>query len=126
MHSLLKYVTTILVRNYDIIAAMAHKNTPPLSSAATFSEAPAYQINILRTQPLASGTFQTDQDEALPAAITAVANPTTMQEYRNGPYKDLYFQTVSPTVNCLEVPGKCHILPPSNKSRMLESFLKIR
>jgi len=83
-YDLLKYVTTILMRDTEVIAAMAH---PSSSSAGSFLPQPvSYQVNIMRTeQPanslrqdgLASGTGQNDQGEALPSAFNAVANTFT-------------------------------------------------
>jgi len=127
-YSLLKCVTTILVRNSEIIAAMAHKTGPSPSSIGSFPEPAPYQVNIMRTvlagslrqdEP-ASRTVQTDQGEALCPAITAVANPETVRG------KDPYFKMASPSVNCLEVPGKSHLIRDPNGPRVLESFLKIR
>jgi len=86
-YDLLKYVTTILVRNTEIIAAVAHKTHP--SSAVSFSHPVSYQVDVIRTEQLmnslrkdglASGTDQTDQGEALLSAFTAVANPYTLMK----------------------------------------------
>jgi hypothetical protein len=127
-YSLLKYVTTILVRNSEIIAAMAHKTSPSPLSAGPFSEPAPYQVNVVRTvlansprqsEP-ASGTVQTDQGEDLPPAVTAVANPETIKG------KDPHFKTASPGVNCLEVPGNSHLIRDFNEPPVLKSFLKIR
>jgi hypothetical protein len=122
-YSLLKYVTTILVRNSEIIAAMAHKTGPSPSSTDSFPEPAPYQVNVMCTvlarEPV-SRTVQTDQGEALCPAITAVANLETVRG------KDPYFKMASPSVNCLEVPGKSHLKRDSNELRVLESFLKIR
>lgn len=124
-YSLLKYVTTILVRHSEIIAAMAHKTSPSPSSAGSFSEPGPYQVDVMRTNSLrqsepASRTVQTNQGEDLPPAITAVANPETVRG------KDPHFKTASPGVNCLEVPGNSHLICDPNEPPVLESFLKIR
>ena len=101
---------------------------PSLSSTDSFPGPAPYQVNEMCTalagslkqgEP-ASRTVQTDQGEALCPAITAVANPETVRG------KDPYFKMASPSVNCLEVPGKSHLIRDSNEPRVLESFLKIR
>ena len=111
-YALLKYVTSILVRNSEIIAAMAHKPSPSPSSGP-FSEPALYQVNIMRTeQPssslqqgeLAFRTCQNDQGDALASAFTTVANPYTAQDSD----KDPYFEKVLPSINCLVVTGESH------------------
>jgi hypothetical protein len=126
-YDLLKYVTTILVRNTEVVAAMSH---PASSSAGPSPQPVSYQVNVMRTeQPakslrqdgLASGTGQTDQGEALPSAFTAVANTFTEGNSR----KDPYFKTPS-GVNCLIVPGTSHLYQgDGDKQLPLEKFLMI-
>jgi hypothetical protein len=71
-YDLLKYVITILVRNSEVVAAVAHKTHP--SSAGSFSHPASYQVDVmcteqltnsLRKDELASGMGQIDQSEAL-------------------------------------------------------------
>jgi hypothetical protein len=126
-YDLLKYVTTILVRDTEVIATMAH---PASSSAGPSPQPVSYQINVMRTeQPakslrqdgLASGTGPNDQGEALPSAFTAVPNTFT----EGNPRKDPYFKTPS-GVNCLIVPGKSHLYQgDGDKELALEKFLMI-
>lgn len=126
-YDLLKYVTTILVRDADVIAAVAHLSS---SCAGSFSQPASYQINVMRTeQPakslrqdgLASGTGQTDQGEALPSTLTAVANTFTKRWSR----KDPYFETMPPGVNCRIVPGNSHLYD-DDETLPLKKFLMIR
>ena len=129
-YDLLKYITTILVRNTEVIAAIAHRSS---SSAGPFPHPTSYQVNVMRTeQPanslpkdvLASGTGQTDQGEALPSAFTAVANTFTERNSR----KDPYFEKAPAGVNCLIVPGNSHLHEDDDDDAEvlpLEKFLKI-
>jgi hypothetical protein len=127
-YDLLKYVTTILVRNTEVIAAIAHRSS---SSAGSFPHPTSYQVNVMCTeQPvnslpqdvLASGTDQIYQGEALPSAFTAVANPFTERNSR----KDPYFETAPAGVNCLIIPGNSHLHKDNDDEMLpLERFLKI-
>ena len=127
-YNLLKYVTTILVRDTEVIAAMAH---PSSSSAGSFSQPASYQVNVMHTeQPanslrqdrLSSGTGQTDQGEALPSAFTTVANTFTERNSR----KDPYFEMAPSGVNCLIIPGKSHLYQGGDNEMVpLEKFLMI-
>jgi hypothetical protein len=128
VYDLLKCLTTILVCDTEIIAAVAH---PSSSSAGSFPPTASYQVNVMRTeQPanslqqdgLASGTGQTDQGEALPLAFTAVANTFT----KRNSHKDPYFKTAASGVNCLIVPGKSHLYQGNDDETLpLEKFLMI-
>jgi hypothetical protein len=129
-HDLLKYVTTILVHNSEVIAAVAHKTHP--SSAGSFSYPVSYQVDVMRTEQLtnslrkdglASGMGQTDQGEALPSVFTAVDNPYTPPDSDEDPY----FEMVPPGVNCLMVPGKSHfmMMHDAKEATYLERILKI-
>jgi hypothetical protein len=127
-YELLKYVTTILVRDIEVVAAIAH---PSSSSAGSFPQPASYQVNVMHTeQPanslrqegLASRTGQTDQGEALPSVFTAVANTFTERNSR----KDPYFETAPSGVNCLIVPGKSHLYQGDDDETLpLEKFLMI-
>ena len=128
VYDLLKCLTTILVRDTEIIAAVAH---PSSSSASSFPQTASYQVNVmcteqpansLRQDGLASGTGQTDQGEALPSAFTAVANTFT----KRNSHKDPYFKTAASGVNCLIVPGKSHLYQGNDDETLpLEKFLMI-
>jgi len=136
LHSLLKHVTAILVRDNEIVAAMAHKVGPSLLTVSSSSEPAPYQVNVMRTeQPesflrqdaLASRASQTDQGGAFPPAITTIANPHSVQDYRDGPHKDPYFEKAPPGVDCLEVRGQPHFLMHDAEEPIsLERVLKIR
>lgn len=126
-YDLLKCVTTILVRDTEVIAAMAHPSSSP---AGPFPQPASYQVNVMHTeQPvkslrqdgLASGTGQTDQGEALSSAFTAVANTFTVRNSREDPY----FKTAS-GVNCSIVPGTSHLYRGDGDKKLpLERFLMI-
>jgi hypothetical protein len=78
--------------------------------------------NSLRQDGLASRTGQTVQGEDPPLALTAVANPYTLRDSDEDPY----FETASPGVNCLIVPGKSHfIMHDAKETTFLERILKI-
>jgi hypothetical protein len=123
--SLLKYITTILVHNIEIVAAVAHE--PHVSSAAdsTFSNPRAYQVNIIATnQPesplqqggLASGTYQNDRGKASSSALTAVINPRTVTPPGEPPkYIDPYFENTPPGTDCKIVTGQPHDLGDDGK-----------
>jgi hypothetical protein len=130
-YDLLKYITAILVRNSEIVAAVAHETGRSSTSASSFSQPASYQVNVVCTeQPvnslkedeLASRTGQTDHGEALPPAFTAVANPYTPR----GSDKDPYFETAPPGVNCLIVPGNSHLIVSDTvEATFLGGILKI-
>ena len=78
-YDLLKYITVILVRNSEVVAAVAHKTGRSSSSASSSSPPPTYQVNVICTEhpanclkedELVSRTGQTDHGKA----FTAVAN----------------------------------------------------
>jgi hypothetical protein len=128
-YDLLKYVTTILVRNSEVVAAVAHKAHS--SSTGSFSHPASYQVDVMRTEKpanslrqdgLASGTGQTDQGEALFSAFTAVANPYIPRDSDEDPY----FKKKPPGVNCLMVPGESHFkMDDAKEDTYLERILKI-
>ena len=110
-------MTTILVRNNEIVAAVAHE--PRISSAAdgTFSNPKAYQVDVMSiNQPespvqqggLASGTSKDDRDKTSPF-LTTVANPRSITP-PGGPskYIDPYFENTPPGTDCKIVTGKPH------------------
>jgi len=116
-YSLLKYVAAILVRDIDVIAAMAHKTKASLSSTDVSSTPAPYQVNVMRTDQRrepAPGTGQTDQGQALSSTVTAIANPTIPR----GQTTDPYFCKIPPPVNCLVLSGK-----PSNLEVRKEELL---
>jgi hypothetical protein len=128
-YDLLKYVTTILVRNSEVVAAVAHKAHP--SSTGSFSHPASYQVDVMRTEKpanslrqdgLASGTCQTDQGEALFSAFNAVANPYIPRDSDEDPY----FKKKPPGVNCLMVPGESHFkMDDAKEDTYLERILNI-
>jgi hypothetical protein len=127
-YALLKYVTAILVRDVEIIAAMAHK---PKVSAGSFSAAAPYRVNVMRTdspascprQDKISGTIQNDQGVALPQTFTAVANPRTEGDSDEDPY----FKTVPDDIDCLVVTGESHFLASNTQQNpFIQRVLKIR
>ena len=108
-HSLLKYLVAILVRNNDIIAAVAHK---PNVSANTQSG--GIHVNVMGTEfpaaplqrsGLASGMGQNDQGMPLPGAE---------RHSRKSPGQDPYFATKSPDIDCLVVTGESHMFSDEN------------
>ena len=129
-HSLLKYLVAMLMRDNEIIAAVAHQ--PNVSTfhvnvmGAKLPEAP------LQRSGLASGMGQNDQGTPPPTAFTAVANPNTVKSRGeektcpgNSPENDPHFSTVSPDVDCLVVvTGKTHIV--EEDTTLWASILKIR
>lgn len=83
--------------------------------------------SFLRQGALASRVSQTDQGRAFSPAITVIANPHSVQDYRDDLHKDLYFEKAPPDVNCLEVPGHSHFLMHDAREPIfLESLLKIQ
>ena len=124
---LLKYITAILVRNSEVVAAIAHETGRTSSSASSFSPPPSYQVNVLRTEhhancmkgdELVSRTGQADHCQA----FTAVANSYAPR----GSQTDPYFETEPPDVNCLIVPGKSHLATPDTmEATFLRRILKI-
>jgi hypothetical protein len=126
-YDLLKYITVILVRNSEVVAAVAHETGCSSSSASSFSPPPTYQINVIRTEhpanclkedELVSRTDQTDHGKA----FTAVANPYTPR----GSDTDPYFETEPPDVNCLIVPGNSHLMISDTvETTFLRTILKI-
>jgi hypothetical protein len=130
---LLKYVVALLVRNHEVVAAVAHK--PKVSTNAQ----PAYQVNIVGAQPsvaplpqhgLGSGTGQNDQGESASAAFTAVANPYNVKsphEAKHGPEEDPYFKNIPDGIDYLVCTGTSHLLPNDSEDATLWArILKIR
>lgn len=101
----LKHILTILVRNWNVIAAVAHVPqgcTPnPNAPDGGSSKPEPYQVNIIHNLPssspqqdgLASGIGGGGGNESL-TNITAVANPDN---------KDTYFNNVDPNTSCVVV-----------------------
>lgn len=119
---LLKYITTILVRNIEIIAAVAHEPRVSRAANGTVANPTAYQVDVISTnQPenpvqqgeLASGTSKNDR-----SAFTAIANPRTVTPPPGGPqnYIDPYFDNAPPGIDCKIVTGKPHKLSGSGKA----------
>ena len=119
--SLLKYLVAILVRNNDIVAAVAHRpNVFPKAQSG------GIHVNIMGTEfsaaplqrgGLASGTGQNDQGMPLPTSFVAVANPHSAKSPlgaergpRKSPVQDPYFATEPPDIDCLVVTGEPHVL----------------
>jgi len=124
--SLLKYITTILVRNIEIVAAVAHEPCVSHAADGTFANPTAYQVDVMSTnQPespvqaeLASGTSKNDRGKSTsPSAFTAVANPPTVTPPPGGPpkYIDPYFENTPPGIDCKIVTGKPHKLSGDGK-----------
>jgi len=118
-HSLLKYLVAMLVRDNEIVAAVAH--LPKISTAA---QSGGFQVNIMEGVKNAQP----------PAAFTAVANPHTVPPPRQKqtrsrklPEQDPYFANVSPDIDCRVVNGMTHIVDSNNEETTLwASILKIR
>jgi hypothetical protein len=123
-YDLLKYITVILVRNSEVVAAVAHETRRSSLSATSFSPPPTYQVNVIRTEHPVNCL---EEDELVSRtdhgnAFTAVANPYTPR----GSDKDPYFETEPPDVNCLIVPGISHLsTSDTGEASFLESILKI-
>ena len=119
-HSLLKYLVAILVRNNDIVAAVARKR-----NVFTNAQSGGIHVNIMGTRfpaaplqrsGLASGMGQNDEGTPPPTSFTAVANPHSAnlplvaeRRSRKSPGKDPYFATKSPDIDCLVVAGESHV-----------------
>lgn len=126
-YDLLKYITVILVRNSEVVAAVAHETGRSLSSASSFLPPPTYQVNVIRTEhpancltedELVSRTDRTHHGKV----FTAVANPYTPR----GSNTDSYFETEPPDVNCLIVPGNSHLMISDMvETTFLRTILKI-
>ena len=135
-HSLLKYIVAMLVRNTEIVAAMAHK-----PKHFTNAQSKGLHVNImgakspaapLQPSGLASRMGRNDQDMFSPTAFTAVANPHTVRpppgtgpHTRKTPQQDPYFATVSSDIDCLIVSGKSHIFDSSSDATLWARILKI-
>jgi hypothetical protein len=125
-HSLLKYIVSILVRNNEIVAAVAHK-----PNVSTTAQSGAYQVNIMSSTRQNAAPLQ---QVSLPTAFTAVANPHNVKpprrvEPRSGkpPEQDPYFANAPPDIDCLVVTGESHILDSNSEDATLWArILKIR
>jgi hypothetical protein len=102
LRSLLSFVPAVLVRDTEVIAAVAHGPHPHKSASSAASG--SLHVNIVQNAPL-SGPSAQDKLEAFPTAITAVANPYA--DHRNG---DPYFKKGTPGPDCLIVTsGRSHL-----------------
>lgn len=134
-HSLLKYLVAILVRNNDIVAAVAHKR-----NVVANAQSGGIHVNIMGTEfpaaplqrsGLASGMGQNDQGTPIPTSFTAVANPHTAKlplvaehRSRKSPGQDPYFATKSPDIDCFVVAGESHVFD-NGDTALWPSILKI-
>jgi hypothetical protein len=134
-HLLLKYIVAILVRNNDIVAAVAHK-----PNVLTNTQSGGIHVNIMGTefpaaplQPsgLASGIGQNDQGMPPPTSFTAVANPHSAnpplgaeRRSRKSPGQDPYFATKSSDIDCLVVAGESHLFN-NEDTALWRNILKI-
>ncbi|KIM72909.1 hypothetical protein PILCRDRAFT_736126 [Piloderma croceum F 1598] len=133
-HSLLKYLVAILVRNNDIVAAVAHK-----PNAFTNAQSGGIHVNIMGTvaaplqlSGLASGTVQNDRGMPPPTSFIAVANPHSAKSPlgaehhpRRSPEQDPYFAGKSPDIDCLVVAGESHLFN-DDYTATWRNILKIR
>jgi len=134
-HSLLKYLVAILVRNNDIVAAVAHKR-----NVFTNAQSGGIHVNIMGTEfpaaplqrsGLASGMGQNDQGTPPPTSFTDVANPHSANLHlvaerrsRKSPGQDPYFATKSPDINCMVVTGESHVFD-NEDTALWPNILKI-
>jgi hypothetical protein len=132
-HSLLKYLVAILVRNNEIVAAVAHK-----SNVFANAQSGGIHVNIMGTEAaplqrgLASATGQNDQGMPPPTSFVAVANPHSAKSplgaerrSRKSPEHDPYFATKSPDIDCLVVAGESHLFN-DDYTATWHNILKIR
>ena len=102
LRSLLSFVPAVLVRDKEVIAAVARGPHPHKSASSAASG--SLHVNIVQNAPL-SGPSAQDKLEAFPTAITAVANPYA--DLRN---RDPYFEKGAPGPDCLIVTsGRSHL-----------------
>jgi len=102
LRSLLGFVPAVLVRDVEVIAAVAHGPHP--HTLASGAASGSLHVNIVQNAPL-SGPSAQDKLGALPSAITAVANPYA--DLRKG---DPYFPKDAPGFDCLIVAsGRSHL-----------------
>ena len=123
----MKYITTILVRNIEIVAAVAHEPRVSRAADGTLANPTAYQVDVISTNQLespvqqgelASGTSKNDRDKSIsPSAFTSVANPRTVTRPPGGPQKyiDPHFEDTPPGIDCKIVTGKPHKLSGDGK-----------
>jgi len=83
LRSLLNFVPAVLVRNIEVIAAVAH-GPHPATSASRAASGSLY-VDIVQDAPL-SGPSEKGGDLRLPSAITAVANPYVEDFCKGDPY----------------------------------------
>jgi len=112
LRSLLSYVPTVLVRNNEVIAAVAHRPPPPTSASG--AAIGTVHVNIIQGGPPAGASEQGEPaskmggcsgDRALLSAVTAIANPDV--PVGKG---DPYFPRDAPGPNCLIVKsGQSHL-----------------
>jgi len=103
LRSLLNYVPAVLVRNIEVIAAVAHGPHPPTLTSRAASG--SLRVDIVQDAPL-SGPSEKGGDLGLPLAVTAVAN-LYVEDFREG---DPYFTKDSPGPDCLMVTsGRSHL-----------------
>ena len=119
LRSLLRFVPAVLVRDKEVIAAVAHAPHPHklVSGAASGS----LHVIIVQNAPL-SGPSAQDKLGALPTAITAMENPYA--DVRKG---DPYFEKDAPGPDCLIVTsGRSHLPFMSDLSVWERYILEIK
>jgi hypothetical protein len=96
-------VLAVLVRDIEVIVAVAHGPHP--HTLASGDAGGSLHVNIVQNAPLLDPSAQ-DKLEALPSAITAVANPYIADLHKGDPY----FAKDAPGTDCLIVTsGQSHL-----------------
>jgi hypothetical protein len=83
LRSLLGYAPAVLVRDIEVIAAVAHR--PHLRTLASGAASGSLHVNIVQNAPL-SGPSAQDKLGAPPSVIAAVANPYVADPRKGDPY----------------------------------------
>jgi hypothetical protein len=112
LRSLLSFVPVVLVRNLEVIAAVAHGPRPPTSASG--AAIGSLHVNIVQDAPVAGPSEQGEPAERRAPSplhppiseVTAIANPY-VQDSRQG---DPYFRE--------DVPGSDYLIVKSGRSHL--------